>query len=284
MYLRCIVFFFMFRDGQGQIKKAVSTIGRQTNGDTFVFGPTVQLSSIGDIIPDSAWEYIWVPRIVEQGSVIPLASGIEDIPQCRSPLRHLLKGLKLLTQENYVSGVFVLDMLILNLSLTSEVSLCTSTPKNVLLPAGSCSFRFLYTYLALTCCMFQVLQVVNPYCSFMCGPNNKSTPGVAVILKELLEKLDGLNIEHEDEATIRRRLRVMADRTKSVKTSANQFFLKQGRCRRLCYRPEKAQHQECFLCDRSPTWCATVPLSPDQWRYYYLVLINVLLTTTENKH
>ncbi len=49
-----------------------------------------------------------------------------------------------------------------------------------------------------------------------------------MILKELLEKQDGLNIEHEDEATIRRRLRVMADRTKSVKTSANQFFLKQG--------------------------------------------------------
>ncbi len=105
----------MFRDGQGQIKKAVSTIGRQTDGDTFVFGPTVQLSSIGDIIPDSAWEYIWVPRIVEQGSVIPLACGIEDIPQCRSPLRHLLQGLKLLTQENYVSGEFVLGMLSLNL-------------------------------------------------------------------------------------------------------------------------------------------------------------------------
>ncbi len=68
--------------------------------------------------------------------------------------------------------------------------------------------------------------MVNPYCSFLCGPNNKNTPGVAVILKELLVKLDRLKIEHQDEAAIRRQLRIMANRTNGVKTSANQFFLK----------------------------------------------------------
>ncbi len=110
----------MLRDGQGQIKKAVTTIGRQRDGETFVFGPTIQLSSSGEIIPDTAQEYEWVPRIIEQGSVIPLASGIDVIPECRSPLRSLLRGLQLLTQDNYIPGVFVLGMFPFNFNCSTS--------------------------------------------------------------------------------------------------------------------------------------------------------------------
>ena len=52
--------------------------------------------------------------------------------------------------------------------------------------------------------LFQVLKVVNPDCTFSNG--KQTIPGVAVILKELLPKLDELGVEHMEEASIRRDL------------------------------------------------------------------------------
>ncbi len=78
------------------------------------------------------------------------------------------------------------------------------------------------------CVLIQVLQVVNPHCTFACGQGGKSTPGVAVVLRELLGKLDDLGIDHKDEPSIRRQLRSLAEKSVSVKTSANQHFLKKG--------------------------------------------------------
>ena len=53
----------------------------------------------------------------------------------------------------------------------------------------------------------------------------KNLKGVAVYLKELLRALDEKLIPHDDERSIRRKLRKRVD----VKTTASQFFLKEDR-------------------------------------------------------
>lgn len=66
----------------------------------------------------------------------------------------------------------------------------------------------------------QILQVVNPDCSYSSG-EKRNLKGVAVLLKKFLKVLDEKSIDHDDESQIRRNLRRRAD----VKTTATQFFL-----------------------------------------------------------
>ena len=92
----------------GKVKKAVTTLGRQLTGETFVFGPTVQIASNGDLIPLECQQYEWVEQVVKLASVIPDSPLLEIIPKCDEPLDELLNGLRILTQENFGSAVFVL--------------------------------------------------------------------------------------------------------------------------------------------------------------------------------
>ena len=66
--------------------------------------------------------------------------------------------------------------------------------------------------------------MVNPQCSFLTNSTGKSQPGVAIVLKKLLRRLDNLGIRHADESAIRRQLRKRSD----CKTTANQHFLVKG--------------------------------------------------------
>ena len=91
-----------------KVMKAVTTLGRQLGGETFVFGPTVQLCSNGDLIPLESQEYEWVQQVVDLASVIPDSPLLELVPHCDRPLETLLQGLQTLTQENFGSAVFVL--------------------------------------------------------------------------------------------------------------------------------------------------------------------------------
>ena len=86
----------------------VTTLGRQLGGETFVFGPTVQLCSNGDLIPVESQECEWVQQVVDLASVIPDSPLLELVPHCDRPLETLLQGLQTLTQENFGSAVFVL--------------------------------------------------------------------------------------------------------------------------------------------------------------------------------
>ena len=66
--------------------------------------------------------------------------------------------------------------------------------------------------------------MVNPQCSFLYNATAKSQPGVAIVLKKLLHRLDDLGIQHPDESSFRRQLRKRND----CKTTANQHFLMKG--------------------------------------------------------
>ena len=90
------------------VMKAVTTLGRQLGGETFVFGPTVQLCSNSGLIPLESQEYEWVQQVVDLASVIPDSPLLELVPHCDRPLETLLQGLQTLTQENFGSAVFVL--------------------------------------------------------------------------------------------------------------------------------------------------------------------------------
>ena len=91
-----------------KVMKAVTTLGRQLDSETFVFGPTVQISSNGGLIPLESQEYEWVQQVVDLASVIPDSPLLELVPHCDQPLETLLQGLQTLTQENFGSAVFVL--------------------------------------------------------------------------------------------------------------------------------------------------------------------------------
>ena len=91
-----------------KVMKAVTTLGRQLDGETFVFGPTLQVSSNGGLIPLESQEYEWVQQVVDLASVIPDSPLLELVPHCDQPLETLLQGLQTLTQENFGSAVFVL--------------------------------------------------------------------------------------------------------------------------------------------------------------------------------
>lgn len=47
---------------RGKRFQAVTCIGRQLGSTTFVFGPTLHISELGEVIPK---EYIWVPWILQ---------------------------------------------------------------------------------------------------------------------------------------------------------------------------------------------------------------------------
>ena len=66
--------------------------------------------------------------------------------------------------------------------------------------------------------------MVNPQCFFWCQSTGQNQPGVAIVLKKLLRRLDNLGIQHTDESSIRRQLRKRSD----CKTTANQHFLMKG--------------------------------------------------------
>ncbi len=91
------------------MKKATTTLGRQPNSDTFIFGPTIHVSSDGRTISVQEQEYLWVQEIVECAAVLPTSSPLlKALPKCREPLHLLLKGLETLTQKNLISSVFIL--------------------------------------------------------------------------------------------------------------------------------------------------------------------------------
>lgn len=91
----------------------------------------------------------------------------------------------------------------------------------------------------------QVLRVVNPYCTYSMG-QRKGKSGVAVLLKEFLRVLDSHDIEHEEECVIRRKLR------SEVKTTATQFFLKEGvESAHINRKSGDCKHYSCIIIPQS---------------------------------
>ena len=73
-------------DDEGCVQyKAVSCMGNQPDSDVFVFGPNLQVSSEGRVIPENEQEYIWIPEIIKKiGCVI---NPITALPPIQQPLK-----------------------------------------------------------------------------------------------------------------------------------------------------------------------------------------------------
>ena len=73
---------------------------------------------------------------------------------------------------------------------------------------------------------YQVLRVVNPMVRYHppASTSKKSLPGVAIQLKEFLKFCDKMQVQHDDEHTIRTSLKSV-QRTNYV-TRSKQYFLK----------------------------------------------------------
>ena len=104
----------------------------------------------------------------------------------------------------------------------------------------------------------QILQVVNPNCSYSSG-EKRNLKGVAISLKKFLKVLDENNIEHDDESQIRRNLRRRAD----VKTTATQFFLSPNATSREMIR--KNCHDTTLLCHHTQVWCPIRIFRVNEW-------------------
>ena len=81
-----------------------------TGSSIFVFGPTLHINEMGDLIPRELQEYIWVPRILQllHRVVNPLTT-LPD-PGVENPLKYVIEGLQNIAVENALSGVFLLGM------------------------------------------------------------------------------------------------------------------------------------------------------------------------------
>lgn len=91
-------------DSCNQIK-SVSCMGRQPGSEVFVFGPNLQFSSEGHIIPPSEQEYVWIPDIMKRSNCV--INPITSIPEIQLPLKHVTEGLLKLSGQNLPSALFV---------------------------------------------------------------------------------------------------------------------------------------------------------------------------------
>ena len=95
---------------RGKKFQAVTCTGRQPGSSIFVFGPTLHMNEMGDLIPRELQEYIWVPRILQllHRVVNPLTT-LPD-PGVENPLKYVIEGLQNIAGENALSGIFLLGM------------------------------------------------------------------------------------------------------------------------------------------------------------------------------
>lgn len=86
--------------------KAVSFTGRQPGSDVFVFGPTIQVSLEGQIIPVEDQEYLWIPEIIHKNECI--VNALQCIPSVPLPLHSVIDGLLNISGKNLPSGIFMI--------------------------------------------------------------------------------------------------------------------------------------------------------------------------------
>ena len=86
--------------------KAVSFTGRQPGSDVFVFGPTIQVSLEGQIIPVEDQEYLWIPEIIQKNECI--VNALQCIPSVPLPLHSVIDGLLNISGKNLPSGIFMI--------------------------------------------------------------------------------------------------------------------------------------------------------------------------------
>ena len=85
--------------------KAVSCMGCQPGSDVYVFGPNLQVSSEGRIIPETEQEYVWVPEIIKKiGCVI---NPVTALPTIHQPLKNVTNGLLKISGSNLPSAIYV---------------------------------------------------------------------------------------------------------------------------------------------------------------------------------
>lgn len=86
----------------------VTCTGQQPNSDVFVFGPTLQFDTSGNLIPLAEQRYIWIPQILEKlHRVVNPLTVIPYNPQGNA-LKDVVLGIQQLTGENIFSGVTLL--------------------------------------------------------------------------------------------------------------------------------------------------------------------------------
>ncbi len=83
--------------------------GRQPNSDIFIVGPLCQFTKDGKSIPENEHEYIWVPYIIKKLRKNSVMTPISSLPTLQEPaLSFLIKGLKSITGDNFISALFML--------------------------------------------------------------------------------------------------------------------------------------------------------------------------------
>lgn len=92
------------------VRKPVLTLGRQCDSECIVLAPDIHVQEDGTLIPRSEREFFWVDSIVRSKGIVPRGiSYSSELPDCgESPLDTLLVGLKEITQDNFLSAVYVL--------------------------------------------------------------------------------------------------------------------------------------------------------------------------------
>lgn len=99
-------------DGNSCQFDAVTCTGRQPSSDVFVFGPNLQLTDNGIVIPADDQRFIWIDEILQK--LQRPFNQLPPIPEHSLSLNHLstiVKGMRDIAGENVLSGVYLLGVL-----------------------------------------------------------------------------------------------------------------------------------------------------------------------------
>ena len=95
----------------GALKKKFNPVvcsGRQPGTDIFIVGPELQFTKEGREIPVHDQDYVWVPYILKKLKKDCVISPLIMLPSLSHPLKNLVEGLKAVTEENFISSLFIL--------------------------------------------------------------------------------------------------------------------------------------------------------------------------------
>ena len=82
--------------------------GLQPGSNAIVVGPELQFFTDGSAIPTENQQYIWIPEIMRKLQADKISAPLNTLPVVHHPLKRLLKGMRKITNDNFMSAMYML--------------------------------------------------------------------------------------------------------------------------------------------------------------------------------
>ena len=82
--------------------------GLQPGSNAIVVGPELQFFTDGSAIPTENQQYIWIPEIMRKLQAYKISAPLNTLPVVHYLLKRLLKGTRKITNDNFMSAMYML--------------------------------------------------------------------------------------------------------------------------------------------------------------------------------